>query len=103
VVREGQGPRAGDLDAVRLNYRGTLLDGNEFDGTDTGKPGTLKVLQAFNGLREVLKAMPAGSHWKVWIAPQLAYGERGVGSDIGPNELLCYDIELLAVLPGEGR
>jgi FKBP-type peptidyl-prolyl cis-trans isomerase FklB len=103
VLRAAEGPRAGDLDSVQLHFRGTLLDGSEFDGTETGKPGTLALVNAINGLKTTLKAMPEGSRWQVWIPPQLGYGERGVGSEVGPNELLTFDIELLRVLPGQAR
>jgi FKBP-type peptidyl-prolyl cis-trans isomerase FklB len=103
VLRAAEGPRAGDLDAVVLHYRGTLLDGTEFDATEEGKPGTVQVVQSINGLKTTLKAMPEGSRWQVWIPPQLGYGERGVGGDIGPNELLTYDIEVVRVIPSPGR
>lgn len=97
VLKAGDGPRPTDVDSVTMNYRGTLLDGKQFDATEPGKPGTVSLLQLFIGFKEVLKMMPTGSHWQVWIPAQLAYGERGVGSDVGPNDLLTYDIELLAV------
>ena len=103
VLRAGEGQRANDLDSVLVNYRGTLLDGSEFDGTEAGKPGTLQLLQAFNGLKTTLKAMPEGSRWQVWIPPQVGYGERGVGTEVGPNELLSYEIEVVRVVPGVGR
>jgi FKBP-type peptidyl-prolyl cis-trans isomerase FklB len=101
VLRAAEGPRAGDLDAVQLNFRGTLLDGSEFDATDPGKPGTMQLVQAFNGMKTTLKAMPEGSRWQVWIPPQLGYGERGVGTEVGPNELLVFEIEVLRVIPGQ--
>lgn len=103
VLQAGSGDKPKVTDTVQLNYRATLLDGMQFDGTEPGKPGTTKVLQLFTGFAEALKLMPAGSHWTVWIPPQLAYGDRGVGSDIGPNALLTYDIELLKVLPAGER
>ncbi len=103
VLQAGAGSRAGDLDSVQVNYRGTLLDGSEFDGTEPGKPGTLVLVNAINGLKTALKAMPEGARWQVWIPPQLGYGERGVGTDVGPNELLTYEIELVRVVPGPGR
>lgn len=97
VLKEGDGKKPTDADMVECNYRGTLLDGTEFDGTDPGRPATLKVAQLIAGWKEALKLMPAGSKWEIFIPPQLAYGQRGVGSDIGPNETLVFEVELLAV------
>lgn len=97
ILKEGDGKKPADADAVECNYRGTLLDGTEFDGTDPGKPATLKVAHLIAGWKEALKLMPEGSKWQIFIPPQLAYGPRGVGSDIGPNETLIFEVELLAV------
>lgn len=101
VLLAGQGAMPLDSDAVQINYRGTLLDGTQFDGTEPGKPGTTKLYDLFNGLRAGIKHMNVGSHWTLWIPPQMAYGERGVGSDIGPNALLVYDIELVGIAPAQ--
>lgn len=97
VLKEGTGQKPTDSDTVECNYRGTLLDGTEFDGTLPGKPADLKVSQLIAGWKEALKLMSAGSKWQLFIPSQLAYGTRGVGSDIGPNETLIFDVELLAV------
>ena len=99
VLQAGQGALPQESDTVVINYRGMLLDGTQFDATDAGKPGTIKLFDLFNGLRSAIKHMPVGARWSVWIPPQLGYGERGVGSDIGPNELLVYDIELVGIAP----
>ena len=99
VLQAGQGAMPSESDSVVINYRGMLLDGTQFDATDAGKPGTVKLFDLFNGLRAAIKHMPVGSHWSVWIPPQLGYGERGVGSDVGPNELLVYDLELVGIAP----
>ena len=99
VLQAGQGAMPSESDSVVINYRGMLLDGTQFDATDAGKPGTVKLIDLFNGLRAAIKHMPVGSHWSVWIPPQLGYGERGVGSDVGPNELLVYDLELVGIAP----
>ena len=98
VLQAGQGPLPKESETVVINYRGTLLDGTEFDATEPGKPGKAKMFDLFNGLRAGIRQMSIGSHWQLWIPPQLGYGERGVGSDIGPNELLVYDIELVGVV-----
>ncbi len=96
VLGAGTGPRPGEADSVVFNFRGTLLDGTQFDGTEPGKPANVKLYDLFNGFKAVLTQMPAGSHWIAWIPPHLGYGERGVGNDVGPNELLVMDIELIS-------
>ncbi|MDY7574586.1 FKBP-type peptidyl-prolyl cis-trans isomerase [Actimicrobium sp. CCI2.3] len=97
VLQAGQGALPKDSDTVILNYRGSLLDGTQFDSTEPGKPGKANLYDLFNGLRAGVKQMAVGSHWTLWIPPQLAYGERGVGNDIGPNALLVYDVELVGI------
>ena len=99
VMQAGQGALPLESDSVVINYRGMLLDGTQFDATTANRPGTVKLFDLFNGFRAAIKNMSVGSHWTVWIPPQLGYGERGVGSDIGPNELLVYDIELVGIAP----
>ena len=101
VLQAGQGPLPLDSDTVQIKYRGTLLDGTQFDATEPGKAGTTKLYDLFNGLRAGIQHMNVGSHWTLWIPPNMGYGERGVGSDIGPNELLVYDIELLGPTPAQ--
>jgi FKBP-type peptidyl-prolyl cis-trans isomerase FklB len=96
ILRSGTGPLPKESDVVTANYRGMLLNGTEFDGTEPGRPAHLKVSGLIAGWKEALKLMPVGSHWKLYIPPQLGYGERGVGADIGPNETLVFDVELLA-------
>jgi FKBP-type peptidyl-prolyl cis-trans isomerase FklB len=97
ILKAGDGKKPTETDAVECYYRGTLLDGTEFDSTDPGKPATLKVAQLIQGWKEALTQMPAGSKWMLYIPSQLAYGPRGVGSDIGPNETLVFEVELLSV------
>ena len=99
VITPGNGPKPTDIDKVQFSFRGTTLEGREFDATEPGRPGVAQVVELQNGLKTVIKWMPVGSHWKVWIPPQLGFGERGVGSDVGPNELLVYDVELLNIVP----
>lgn len=101
VLTPGTGPKPNDSDSVVFNYRGTLLDGSQFDGTEPGKPGKVKLFDLFNGFKAVVKAMPVGSRWRAWIPPHMGYGERGVGNDVGPNELLVMDIELVSITPRE--
>ena len=101
VLQAGQGPLPLDSDTVQITYRGTLLDGTQFDATEPGKPGKTKLYDLFNGLRAGVQHMNVGARWTLWIPPSMAYGERGVGSDIGPNELLVYEIELLGTTPAQ--
>jgi FKBP-type peptidyl-prolyl cis-trans isomerase FklB len=101
VIKAGDGKKPGDTDSVTCRYRGTLIDGTEFDSSESlGFPVTFNVKDsAIAGWSEALKQMPAGSKWQVFIPPQLGYGEKGAGRDIGPNATLIYEIELIAVNP----
>lgn len=92
---EGRKPLESDM--VECTYRGTLLNGTEFDATEPGKPAMLKVSALIPGWREALKLMPVGAKWELVIPSNLAYGERGAGSDIGPNETLVFEVELVAI------
>lgn len=97
VIKAGTGPKPSELDSVGVRYRGTLTTGEEFDATQDGKTSTLRINQVIMGWREALKHMPVGSKWELVIPPQLAYGERGVGSVIGPNETLVFEVELVEI------
>jgi FKBP-type peptidyl-prolyl cis-trans isomerase FklB len=97
VEAAGSGPKPTEDDMVVVNYRGTLTNGTEFDGTPEGKPATMKLSQLILGWKEALKNMPTGARWTLVIPPQLAYGVRGVGSDIGPSETLVFDVELVGI------
>jgi FKBP-type peptidyl-prolyl cis-trans isomerase FklB len=97
VAKMGTGAKPTEEDLVTLTYRGTLTTGFEFDATPEGKPVNMKVSALILGWREALKSMPVGSHWTLVIPPQLAYGVRGVGNDIGPSETLVFDVELLGI------
>lgn len=97
VIKLGAGRRPLESDLVECLYRGALLNGTEFDATEPGKPATLKVSALIAGWKEALKLMPEGSKWELFIPSSLAYSERGVGSDIGPNETLIFELELLAI------
>ena len=97
VVRQGTGSKPVDTDQVEVAYRGALTSGRVFDSTPAGKPATLRVASLIPGWKQALAMMSTGSKWQIVVPPQLAYGERGVGSDIGPNEVLVFDLELLSI------
>lgn len=97
VLQAGNGPTPTIDDAIEVSYRGALVDGKEFDATPDGKVTKLTMAQLIVGWREAVKQMPSGSHWKIVIPPNLAYGARGVGGDIGPNETLVFDVALKGI------
>ena len=97
ILKAGDGKKPSDADTVECHYRGTLINGTEFDGTEEGKPANLKVSALIPGWKEAMKLMLVGSKWQIFIPPQLAYGERGVGRDIGPNATLIFEVELLGI------
>jgi FKBP-type peptidyl-prolyl cis-trans isomerase FklB len=100
VIKEGSGtpPKAGDT--VEVNYRGTLIDGTEFDSSyKRGQSASFPVNAVIKGWTEALQLMKPGSKYELVIPPNLAYGERGAGQDIGPNATLKFEVELLSVKP----
>jgi FKBP-type peptidyl-prolyl cis-trans isomerase FklB len=100
VIQNGDGPKPAASDTVVCNYRGTLIDGTEFDSSyKRGKPATFAVGQVIKGWTEALQLMPVGSKWELYIPPNLAYGERGTpnGGPIGPNSTLIFDVELVSI------
>jgi FKBP-type peptidyl-prolyl cis-trans isomerase len=96
IVKAGQGRKPVDTDTVLCSYRGTLMDGSVFDQTEAGQPAAFKLGSLIAGWKEALKLMPAGSKWQLFVPPQLGYGPQGT-PNIGPNELLIFDIELVEV------
>lgn len=98
VVTEGEGPAAAEGDVVTLNYRGTLIDGTEFDNSArSGKPVQIRVGGAFPGWNEALKLMNTGSKWQLFVPAELAYGPNGLAGRIPPNATLIMDVEVLAI------
>jgi UDP-GlcNAc:undecaprenyl-phosphate/decaprenyl-phosphate GlcNAc-1-phosphate transferase len=98
VLKAGDGNKPTDADTVELNYRGTLVNGTEFDSSyRNGRPATYKVTGVIPGWTEALKLMPVGSTWQLFVPPQLAYGERRTSGLIGPNATLIFEVELLAI------
>ncbi len=98
VLRKGQGVSPSQDSVVVINYRGSLINGMEFDSSWAhGKPVTFAVDKMLPGWRDVLPRMHVGARWKVFIPPEQAYGRRGQLPRIGPNEALVFDIQLLGV------
>ncbi len=99
VITAGTGESPKDADKVKVHYRGTLIDGKQFDSSyDRGQPATFGVKGVIPGFSEALMLMKPGSKWKVFIPSDLGYGARGAGSNIGPNETLIFDLELLEIV-----
>ena len=99
VIEEGKGDVPVATATVRTHYRGTLIDGQEFDSSySRGEPAEFPVNGVIAGWTEALLSMPVGSKWKLYIPYQLAYGEQGAGGAIGPYQALIFDIELLEIL-----
>jgi len=99
IITEGDGPVPQADDRVKTHYRGTLMDGTEFDSSYTrNNPATFSVTGVIKGWTEALQLMKVGSKWQLFIPPELAYGERGAGSKIGPNSALIFEIELLEIV-----
>lgn len=98
IIKAGDGRKPTDEDMVQVHYRGTLLDGTEFDSSfKRGKPSSFPLSGIIPGWREALKLMPVGSKWQLFIPSGLAYGAKGAGSDIGPNATLIFEVELLGI------
>jgi len=97
VIKTTNGDRPNDGDTVSVLYKGTLLDGKVFDSTKEGEPISMSLDQVIPGFKEGLKLMTVGSQYKFFIPSGLAYGPRSVGSDIGPNETLVFEVELFGI------
>ncbi len=98
ILKEGTGRNPKATDTVVTHYRGTLLDGKEFDSSyKRGEPATFPLNGVIRGWTEALQLMKPGAKWQLFIPPQLAYGERGAGQDIGPNATLIFEVELIAI------
>ncbi|WP_321285503.1 FKBP-type peptidyl-prolyl cis-trans isomerase [uncultured Sunxiuqinia sp.] len=99
VIKEGDGPKPTADQQVKVHYTGTLLDGTVFDSSvERGEPATFGVSQVIPGWTEALQLMSVGSKWKIYIPGEIAYGPRGAGADIGPNETLIFEVELLEIV-----
>ncbi len=102
ILKAGDGPKPAATDTVVCNYRGTLINGKEFDSSYARKePATFAVNRVIKGWTEALQLMPVGSKWQLFIPADLAYGDRGAGPDIEPNSTLIFEVELLSIKPPE--
>ncbi len=98
VLKEGTEKTPKATDKVKVNYKGTLIDGTEFDSSyKRGTPAAFQVDKVIPGWTEALQLMKVGSKWEVFIPANLAYGNRGAGQIIGPNSTLIFEIELLSI------
>lgn len=100
ILTVGTGPKPTVADKVTCNYRGTMIEGKEFDSSyKRGEPVTFSVSEVIKGWSEALQLMPVGSKWQLFVPPDLAYGGQGAGQQIGPNSTLIFEVELLSIAP----
>jgi FKBP-type peptidyl-prolyl cis-trans isomerase len=100
VIKEGNGPQPKGTDTVVANYRGTLIDGTEFDSSyKRGQPATFPLNRVIKGWAEGLQLMKVGSKYQFFIPADLAYGSQQMGPEIGPNSTLVFDLELVGIQP----
>lgn len=98
VIAPGTGKSPKSTDTVTTQYKGTLIDGTEFDSSyKTGQPATFPVSGVVPGWIEALQLMKEGAKWQLFVPSNLAYGERGAGRDIGPNATLIFEVELISI------
>ena len=98
VIKQGAGKKPTLDDTITVHYRGTLIDGTEFDSSyKRGQPVNLQLKNVIKGWQVALPLMPVGSKWRLFIPPELAYGDKAAGPDIGPNSTLLFDIELISI------
>ena len=102
VIKEGTGPQPKLTDSVVANYRGTLINGTEFDSSfKRGQPATFPLTGVIKGWTEALQLMKVGSKYQLFVPADLAYGNRAMGADIGPNSTLIFEVELVGIQPSE--
>jgi FKBP-type peptidyl-prolyl cis-trans isomerase FklB len=102
ILAEGKGKQPKATDTVTVQYRGTLIDGTEFDSSyKRGQPATFALNQVIKGWTEGVQLMKEGGKIRLFVPSELAYGDRGAGAQIGPNTTLMFEVELLSVAQGE--
>ncbi|HTS34480.1 MAG TPA: FKBP-type peptidyl-prolyl cis-trans isomerase [Candidatus Solibacter sp.] len=98
ILKAGSGPKPTASDTVTCNYRGTLLDGKEFDSSyKRGQPASFPLGGVIKGWTEALQLMPVGSKWQLFIPPDLAYGDQPPTRDIAPGDTLIFEVELISI------
>jgi FKBP-type peptidyl-prolyl cis-trans isomerase len=97
VLKKGEGASPTAEDEVTVHYRGTFIDGREFDRSQEGNPVTFKVNGVIPGFREALTHMQPGAKWQIFVPSALGYGANGAPPTIGPNETLIFEVELVSV------
>lgn len=98
IIKAGTGEKPKEDDTVICHYRGTVLDGTEFDSTyRRNEPASFELKRSIPGWREALQLMPVGSKWEIVVPPELAYSTQGAGEDIGPSSTLIFEIELISI------
>lgn len=99
VLKEGTGPKPQKNSRIKAHYKGSLLNGKEFDSSyKRNQPFTAPLNALIKGWQEAIPLMNVGSTWRLWIPSDLAYGDRGAGSDIPGGATLQFDIELLEII-----
>jgi FKBP-type peptidyl-prolyl cis-trans isomerase FklB len=99
ILKRGTGEKPAENEAVVVNYRGTLLDGTEFNSSYTsGEPATFMIREVIPGWAEALQLMSAGSKWQIFLPPDLAYGDLGLNKDVGPGATVILEVELVDVI-----
>jgi len=102
VLKEGDGPKPKETDTVKVHYRGTLLDGTEFDSSySRNEPAVFPLNRVIPGWTEALQLMKVGSKYKIFLPPELAYGDRGAPPVIEPGSMLIFEVELLGIENGD--
>ncbi len=102
ILKAGEGKKPTPEDEAEVRYRGTLINGKEFDSSGS-ETRTFKIAQVISGWKEALPLMPVGSKWQLVVPPELAYGERGMGQVIMPNSTLIFEVELVGIKPAEAK
>ena len=98
ILKEGNGEKPKATQTVTCHYHGTLLNGTVFDSSvNRNQPASFPLNQVISGWTEAVQLMPVGSKWKLFLPPNLAYGNQQVGSHIGPNSTLIFEVELLGI------
>lgn len=98
ILKEGDGEKPGPRSTVKCHYHGTTIEGKVFDSSvKRGTPASFPLNRVISGWTEALQLMPVGSKWKLFLPPNLAYGEEQISKEIGPNSTLIFEVELLGI------